>query len=98
MASSSQPEQLISGSVQSMDDPVPSSTVAPPTVTSDYFSDSVQEEMNLDNPQIAQDNLPMVPPTAAPARTNLPVHTAVATSNQSQVPTGERKPDSLGQI
>ena len=72
-----------------MDEPVPSSTGLPPAVTSDCYMDGVNPQTSLDNLQIAQDNLLMVPPTAALPGTNVPVHTAVATSNQTQVSTRE---------
>ena len=81
----SEPEQSNSGPTQSMDEPIPSFDVAPPTVTSDYYSDSVQEDnlqMIVDDPQIAQDSLPIVPPISA-----IPVPASIVptTSTQSQI-------------
>ena len=87
----SEPEQSNSGTTQSMDEPIPSSDVAPPTVTSDYYSDSVQEDnsqMVVDNPQIAQDSLPIVPPIST---IPIPAPLFPTTSTQSKITDQERK-------
>ena len=86
-------EQLISGPAQSEDLPIPNTDVAPPVITSDYYSDSAREEnsqMVLDNPPIAQDSFPIVP-TTTPAR--VPMNTDIDTSNRSRISAQEKTKD-----
>ena len=81
----SEPEQSNSGPTQSMDEPIPSSDVAPPTVTSDYYSDNNSQVVD---PQIVQGSLPIVPPIST---IPIPASIAPTSSTQSQITDQERK-------